>query len=130
REVFAVPGSINLPTSQAPLALLRDGAQPLTRLEDVLDALPAIGPTRLADPAGGIRAPLPPRLDPAASAVLDLLSATPSSPGRLAAAAGLPISQIMAAISELTRMGVAAATARGVVAAAGTQSRPAGPAPR
>ncbi|MEE8421896.1 MAG: DNA-processing protein DprA [Dehalococcoidia bacterium] len=39
REVFAVPGSIFSPQSRGPLALLRDGATPVSKVEDVLEAL-------------------------------------------------------------------------------------------
>ena len=39
REVFVVPGSIFSPQSRGPLALLRDGATPVSRAEDILEAL-------------------------------------------------------------------------------------------
>lgn len=39
REVFVVPGSIFSPQSRGPLGLLRDGATPVTRAGDVLEAL-------------------------------------------------------------------------------------------
>jgi len=39
REVFAVPGSIFSTQSRGPLALIRDGATPVARTEDVLEAL-------------------------------------------------------------------------------------------
>ena len=39
RDVWAVPGSPRQPTARAPLDLIRDGAQPLTRLDDVLEAV-------------------------------------------------------------------------------------------
>ena len=39
REVFVVPGSIFSPQSQGPLAMLRDGATPVTKAEDILEAL-------------------------------------------------------------------------------------------
>ena len=39
REVFAVPGSIFSPQSRGPLSLIRDGATPVTRAEDVMEAL-------------------------------------------------------------------------------------------
>jgi len=39
REVFVVPGSIFSPQSRGPLAMLRDGATPVTRVEDILEAL-------------------------------------------------------------------------------------------
>ncbi|MDP6607180.1 MAG: DNA-processing protein DprA, partial [Dehalococcoidia bacterium] len=38
-EVFAVPGSIFSPQSRGPVALLRDGATPVSKAEDVLEAL-------------------------------------------------------------------------------------------
>jgi DNA processing protein len=39
RDVFIVPGSIFSPQSRGPLALLRDGAAPVTGVEDILEAL-------------------------------------------------------------------------------------------
>lgn len=39
RDVFVVPGSIFSPQSRGPLALLRDGAAPVTGAEDILEAL-------------------------------------------------------------------------------------------
>jgi DNA processing protein len=39
REVFAVPGSIFSLQSRGPLSLIRDGAIPVTRAEDMLEAL-------------------------------------------------------------------------------------------
>lgn len=112
REVFAVPGSLHQPTSRAPLDLIRDGARPLTRLDDVfevLDTPPPAGDTPAVD------AP-PVTLDPVAAAVLALLGATPAVPDRLAAATGHPVGAVLAALAELTDRGLAVATARGVVA--------------
>lgn len=39
RDVFAVPGSIFSPQSRGPLALIRDGAMPVTSAQDILEAL-------------------------------------------------------------------------------------------
>lgn len=39
REVFVVPGSIFSPQSRGPLSLLKDGAIPAARTEDILEAL-------------------------------------------------------------------------------------------
>ncbi len=39
RDVFAVPGSIYAPQSRGPLSLIRDGARPVTSVEDILEAL-------------------------------------------------------------------------------------------
>lgn len=121
REVLAVPGSINQPTSRAPLALLRDGARPVTRLEDVLDALPSF--PRSPAPGGDQGTGHPCRatgLGAAAAAVLALLGATPATPGALAGACGLPVSRVTAAVAELSGRGLARTTPRGVVAAPGT----------
>lgn len=39
REVFAVPGSIFSPQSRGPISLLRDGATPVTKADDIMEAL-------------------------------------------------------------------------------------------
>src|SRR5690606_1748433 len=39
REVFAVPGSIYAASSQGANRLIRDGAHPLTRVDDLVEAL-------------------------------------------------------------------------------------------
>jgi len=39
REVFAVPGSIFSPQSRGPLGLIRDGANPVSSAQDILEAL-------------------------------------------------------------------------------------------
>lgn len=113
REVLAVPGSLHQPASRAPLDLIRDGARPLTRLDDVfevLDALPA--------PAGGPGPGEPPvaGLDGVVGEVLDLLGAAPATPDRLAAASGHAVGTVLAALADLTARGLVANTPRGVVA--------------
>ncbi len=136
RDVWAVPGPLSAPTSQAPLALIRDGAQVLTRFDDLADCLqgagrsgiPAEGRSGLedagdragtaADPPTAPHQPaVPASMSPAAAAVLTLLGAVPAAPGDLAAASGLPLPAVLAATSELVARGLAAATARGLVRA-------------
>lgn len=39
REVFAVPGSIFSPQSRGPLALIKDGATPISSADEILEAL-------------------------------------------------------------------------------------------
>ncbi|MGH8905461.1 MAG: DNA-processing protein DprA [Egibacteraceae bacterium] len=112
RDVFAVPGSLSQPTARGPLDLIRDGAQPLCRLEDMLDVLGLTSLEGHAPPAG----PLPTLTAPAA-AVLRLLGATPAPPDDLAAALGRPIPEILAASAELAARGLALPTARGLVIA-------------
>jgi DNA processing protein len=111
RDVLAVPGPVRAPTSRAPLDLIRDGAQPLTRLEDVLEILgievgAEVAPTVPPRPTG---------LSPVARQLLALVGAVPAAPGTLAAAVGQPLPTVLAAVAELTHAGVAASTPRGIV---------------
>ena len=114
RDVLALPGSVRAAASRAPLDLIRDGAQPLTRLEDVLDSL-GVSATTPGTPEQ--RPAAPPNLGPIALALLPLLGAVPAAPAALAAAAHAPVGAVMAAISELVARGLAATTPRGVVRA-------------
>lgn len=114
RDVWAVPGSLWAPTSQAPLALVRDGVPLVTRLEDVLEGV--IGAPRDAADDGSMEpAAMAGGLSPTAAAVLDLLGAAPSAAGPLARAADVPLPAVLAAIAELSARGLAAGTPRGIV---------------
>lgn len=139
RDVWAVPGSINATNSQAPLALLRDGAIPLTSVADLLDGLdlhslpldsddhlaaaPAEG---AADAAGrachdlvdGDRSTTADDLATStARRVFDLLGQAPADTDALVAATRLPAPAVMAAIGQLIADGRAVTTPRGVVRA-------------
>jgi DNA processing protein len=123
REVWAVPGSVNAPASRGPLDLIRDGAQVVTRLDDVVEAvaaLPPRGPAAAAPPAAPAQpdgAPAPPAagLGADARAVCALLGSVPVTPGALAEAAGLALPLVLAAVGELVGRGLAVVTPRGVV---------------
>ncbi len=54
RDVFAIPGSIHSPQSRGCHQLIKQGAQLVDSVGDILDALPprASGPRRLAEPEG------------------------------------------------------------------------------
>ena len=111
RDVLAVPGPVRAPTSRAPLDLIRDGAQPLTRLTDVLEVL------RIQPQEGErSREPVPPSgLSPVANHVLELVGAVPAAPNALAAATGEPIPAVLAAVAELQARKLVVGTPRGVV---------------
>lgn len=141
RDVWAVPGSIRQATAQAPLALLRDGARPLTQLADVLDSLPPPAPhpgppaqrpgTSAAGSDGGHRERTGGRAGPGspgsaprtaptvpagpASVVAGVLSAVPASADALRAATGLALPTVLAALAELSARGHARTTPRGWV---------------
>jgi DNA processing protein len=121
RDVWAVPGSINAPTSQAPLALLRDGALPLTGVDVLLGSLGLTGGGGAGRATGGDEAAGRSGPDPAADlsdgarAILRLLGAVPAATDSLIAASRLPAHTTMAAVAELIESGHAVATPRGVV---------------
>jgi DNA processing protein len=115
RDVMAVPGSLHAPTSRAPLDLMRDGAIPLTRLDDVLTLL-GVGPVDRPGNGGGARQlTLPSAVSASAREILALLGAVPAPPQSLAAATRQPIATVLAAVAELSGHGLAVATPRGVV---------------
>jgi DNA processing protein len=111
RDVWAVPGSINAPTSAAPLALLRDGARPLTSIDELVASVAAtVGHGSRAD------GPVPTTtLSPSARTVLGLLGPVPASTDALVAAGTLPAPAVMVAVAELVDLGLGAVTANGVV---------------
>jgi DNA processing protein len=124
REVFAVPGSLNAATSRGPLDLIRDGARVVTCFEDVLEVLDLAGdgsggdwaePGTLWSSSPEERAAKDAGLPEAARTVLGLLSTTPVTAGQVAAAAALPMAEVLAALGDLERRGLAACTARGFV---------------
>jgi len=116
REVFAVPGSLNAPTSRGPLDLIRDGARPLALLEDILEVLDLPGvAVESGEPSGEHDGAV--QLGPAAD-VLALIGPTPSSAGELARTLGRPVGDVLTTLAELTARGLVQPTPRGVVRAA------------
>ena len=93
REVYAIPGSIHHPGARGCHQLIREGATLVETIEDVLQALrgwqvqpssqPAVAPVAAAHP------------------LLTLLHAAPHSSEALVAASGLPLSEVLAALTEL-----------------------------
>lgn len=111
----AVPGPVDLPTSVGSNALVRDGAQVVTGVDDVLGLL-ALTPRGRAIPT------LPPRDQPDApavgvedSAVLDLLAHGPRYPDELLGATGLSARVLAGVIASLTVQGLVAVEPSGLV---------------
>jgi DNA processing protein len=95
REVMAVPGEITSSLSAGTNALLRLGATPVTRADDVLEGL-GIEP----------RPPsAPPELEGAAAAVIDALQAGTATADELARRTGLDTGRLAAALVELELAG-------------------------
>ncbi len=100
RDVLAVPGPVDSPTSRGTNALLRDGA---ALALDAASVLAALGLSGLAE-QGSFRPAPPERLGTDAAAVWQELEAIPRSVDDLARVAGLDAAT---ALSALTRLEVA-----------------------
>jgi DNA processing protein len=94
REVFAVPGEITSALSAGSNALLRLGATPLTRAEDVLESFGLTAPE-----------PSPPELGPGAAAVLERVREGATGADELARATGLGAGELAAVLTELELAG-------------------------
>lgn len=95
REVFAVPGEITSALSAGSNALLRLGATPLTRAEDVLESFGLAAPERSDPELGGT-----------AAAVLGRVREGAAGADELARATGLGAGELAAALTELELAGV------------------------
>ncbi len=97
REVLACPGEITSALSAGTNALLRLGATPLTRVEDVLEAFGlelAVAPARE-------------EVGPTAAKVLERLADAPAGIDELTRATGLPAAELAGALTELELAGLA-----------------------
>jgi DNA processing protein len=97
REVFAVPGEITSALSAGSNALLRLGATPLTRAEDVLESFGLTAPE-----------PVQPDIGAAAAAVLERIREGAAGADELARATGLGASELAAVLTELELAGALA----------------------
>ncbi len=94
REVFAVPGEITSALSAGSNALLRLGATPLTRAEDVLESFGLTAPESRR-----------PELGAAAAAVLEQVREGATGADELARSTGLGAGELAAALTELELAG-------------------------
>ena len=94
--MFAVPGEITSALSTGSNALLRLGATPLTKVDDVLEALGVAA----AEPVAA------PDLSAPAAAVLERLREAPAAVDELVRTTGLGAGAIAVALSELELAGV------------------------
>jgi len=102
REVFAVPGSIFSPQSEGPLSLIRDGATPVRRTEDILEALNL---TMLGAQLDFGRA-VPPE-SPEEKAVIDALTREPRHVDEVVRTSGLAASVVSGTLTMLELKGLA-----------------------
>jgi DNA processing protein len=107
REVLAVPGEITSSLSAGSNALLRLGATPLTRPEDLLEAFGLVA-----------AAQAPPQLGPRLESLLERVRAAAAGADELARATGVPAGELAAAITELELAGLVSVE-EGIVRATG-----------
>ncbi|CAN5813758.1 DNA-processing protein DprA [soil metagenome] len=115
RDVWAVPGSINAPTSAAPLALLRDGALPLTAIDDFITAVTDVTPHDCETGSTTVPPDARASLSPAAAVLCDLIGAVPATTDALVSASTLPAHAVLAAVAELVDQQVGVMTPHGIV---------------
>ena len=101
REVFAVPGRVDLRTSRGCHRLLRDGAKLVESVDDVLEEL---GPLVEAVPrtgGGTIRHPAELQLNELEQQVLGAIDTESTSIDQVATDSGLPVQRVLSTVSVL-----------------------------
>ena len=111
REVFAVPGPIDSPTSAGPHRLIQEGAKLVQDVEDILNELPALrqapGPLFAPAAAAGRVAEAPGFSRPAPEdPLLPLLGSEPLQLEELVQAARLPVQDVLARLTLLELQGL------------------------
>ena len=103
RDVFAVPGTVDAPTSRGTNELLRDGARLVTSGEDIVEALGLAAQAQPAPPARPRHAHTdwPASMTPDETAVLTQLSDQPQTADALAVACGWPAQRLLAVLTGL-----------------------------
>jgi len=111
REVFAVPGPIDSPTSLGPHRLIQEGAKLVQDVEDILQELPGLkkapGPlfAPIAPASRVAEAPAPPRIFPE-DPVLNLLGSEPIQLEELVNTSHLSVKDILTRLTLLELQGL------------------------
>lgn len=127
RDVFVVPGPIDEPSSQGINRLLRQGAKPIFELEDIMEEYgylppPVAGEEKASIPRREafvqqvippVEKPLPDFLTEEQAVLCSLLRTTSVSVDLLADQMNLPVSRLLALLTELELYGLVGATGGG-----------------
>ncbi|MBK6424353.1 MAG: DNA-protecting protein DprA [Gemmatimonadetes bacterium] len=110
RDVMVVPGNITSPTSVGTNRLLRDGAEPLLEIADLLRHYPELGAAAAPAGEGGVARPAapPPGLTPEEASIYQLLAAGPLGLDDLVARSDLPAARLLSLITTLELRGLLA----------------------
>lgn len=101
REVFAVPGPVNRPTSRGCHQLIRDGAMLVESLDDVIEQLgPLFRPTTISN-GQTVRNPRELALNETERTVLDTIPTRPTLVDEVIRASQLSAAQVLATLSVL-----------------------------
>lgn len=122
RDVFAVPGALNMPHSTGGNALIQNGAKLVRSAEEILEEYAPLFPQlreRETQPQSPEKAPMkkvstpppPAPVSETAAAVLQKLTAEPQPVDEIAAQAALSMPQVLAALTELEMFGLAVSEA-------------------
>ena len=108
RDVFAVMGNITSPYSKGANALIKDGAIPVTDFTDIIDNYPRfridVEPDDIVDPIPRRRFDI--ELSPNAAAVYLRVQAEPLHIDAITSASGLPVKDVLRAVTELELEGL------------------------
>lgn len=109
REVFAMPGKAGSPSSRGTHRLIKDGAKLVDDVQDVLEEFPDVTRELLARTDGAAdEGPDLERLGPQERALFSVLDTEPVDPESLAIKAELSIPDVLASLSKLAMLKLAA----------------------
>lgn len=106
REVMAVPGPVDSPTSVGPHRLIQQGAKLVGEVEDILQELPGAVTVRPPDAAGRVTETLRPTRPAADDPLLPFLGSEPMQLEELVQASRLPAAEVMSRLTLLELQGL------------------------